>query len=224
MVVAVKRFIVNNSLGGSGPPLPAGVGADQPKGILGGTSVSLAPGQAYPYPETPLQPGLPQYPGGYGPPTVPIPHVSEYNTAQCPPNYYRSGGICLKVETGEGLTIGAKGAIQQVQADPQTFPGQMFLLKILVTNIGTTAAKWSAKVTIPAIGITALPTAGTALEPGASAIIHKSLQMPMSAPPGQLLPATIELIQTSTNGVSKTDDTENATIPSPGTMIPGAGL
>ena len=53
-VVAVKRFIINNSLAGTGPPLPAGVGADQPKGILGGPSVPLVPGQTYPYGETPL--------------------------------------------------------------------------------------------------------------------------------------------------------------------------
>ena len=117
-VLAVKRFIVNNALGGQGPPLPAGVGADQPKGILGGPSIPLVPGQAYPYPETPLQP--PTTPGavqqqGYPHVEVPIPHVSEYNTAQCPPGYYRSGGICVPIELPTGIQPGPKGSIQQVQ-------------------------------------------------------------------------------------------------------------
>jgi hypothetical protein len=219
---------VNNSLGGSGPPLPAGVGVDQPgqpgalSGVLGGPSIPLVQGQPSPYPVTPLQPPIPQYPGGYGPPQVPIPHVSSYDTSTCPPGYYRSGGICVPIEqaTGGGVLIGAKGAIQQVQIDPQTFPGQFFLIKILVINTGSAPAKFSAKVTIPALNITALPTAGAALDPGQSVVIHKQIMMTETAPPGQLLPATIELIRTDATAQAKIDDTEQSTIPSPGAAIP----
>ena len=216
-VVAVKRFIINNSLAGTGPPLPAGVGADQPKGILGGPSVPLVPGQTYPYGETPLTPPI----SGPGL-NVPVPHVTQYNTAQCPPGYYRSGGICVPIELPTGVIPGPKGSIQKVEISAQTTPGAFFLIKILVTNMGTTVGQFSAKVTIPALNIAAQPTAGSALEPGQSVVIHKQIQMPATAPTGQLLPAMIELIRTDKNNVIVIDDTEQSTIPSPGTVIPTA--
>ena len=125
-VVAVRRFIVNNSLGGQGPPLPAGVGADQPTSILGGPSVPLVPGQTYPYGETPLQPPI----SGPGL-NIPVPHVTPYNTAQCPPGYYRSGGICVNIELPTGIQPGPKGSIQKVEISPQTTPGAFFMIKIL---------------------------------------------------------------------------------------------
>lgn len=211
MVTAVKRFIVNNAYGGEGPPLPAGVGADQNQSLLTGPSTP-----------TPLQPPVPPAPLGTSPLNVPIPHVSTYNTAQCPPGYYRSGGICVPIEQ-PGLTRGGKGSIQRVQIDPQTTPGAMFLIRILVTNVGTMAAQFSAKVTIPAINVTAMPTAGSALEPGQSVVIHKQIEMPVTAPPGQLYPATIELIRTDANNTVVTDDTEQSTVPGPGVVIPEVG-
>ena len=44
--------------------------------------------------------------------------------------------------------------------------------------------------------------------------------MPAGAPIGKLLPAMIELIRTDKNNVVTIDDTEQSTIPSPGTVIP----
>ena len=88
--------------------------------------------------------------------------------------------------------------------------------------MGTTVGQFSAKVTIPALNIAAQPTAGSALEPGQSVVIHKQIQMPATAPIGQLLPAMIELIRTDKNNVVVIDDTEQSTIPSPGTVIPTA--
>lgn len=177
-----------------------------------------------------LRVGVPRMsatPNGYGGPI------------QCPYGFYTVGGnTCLPgvnldptrpenilgITTPAGLYQDIRGVIERVITPVKTQKGQLFQIVTQVKNIGNAPGKISTKITIPLLNIQQIESNSAFLEPGKSAVVYQSLQMPSQLPPGlpQLIPVTSELYVASLKSPNATptlQDSNTANMPSPDTTL-----
>lgn len=147
----------------------------------------------------------------------------------CPANFYQQGDVCIPVvgsyprgslsnPAPAGYDI-AKAIIKQIPTIENVNKGQYFYVTCFVENIGAFRGKFYLRVKIPLINIDQEST-GVWLPEFSNGLIYKRILMPENAP-SQEMAAVAEVSHLDEqNGSKIVDDSENFTVPSPGTGGP----